>query len=324
MMLSIIVTMGFNNQRNIGAPEIGDEFDHMALANDADADFELVIVDRVWPNRWKRVQEAMAPMLHRVHYIPPKPCELISRGYRAVNSMRNSGAMCSRGDVLLYVDDYFQLDARAIERVCEVFETQQKLLCPVYMENFGPGPDVKGLSEFSGHNPGIYMCTRAQFCELGGYDENYDGSYGEADTDFQNRLDRMLWLRQKGLRFREHGVRFLRTEHANNDFPEERQAPWGGQSDLTGYLRCNRAFFRLVSSKRLETNDVVGNRPVTDEELQRLRDEKCQDDCGICNREDRLQQVESYRRFVPDSSVVATAEVSPTIHRAPGSYDPWR
>jgi len=284
MLLSIIVTMGFDNQVNLGAPEIGDEFDHMAMAADADADFELVIVDRAWPNRWGRVQEALGSMLHRVHYIPPKPCELVDRGYRAVNSMRNSGAMCSRGEVLLYVDDYFQLDARSIERVCEVFEAERKLLCPVYMENFGPGPDVEGLSEFSGHNPGIYMCTRDQFCELGGYDENFDGAYGEADTDFQNRLDRMMWLRQKGLRFREHGVQFLYTKHANNELPEERRAPWGEPSRSPSYLRCNRAFFRIVSTKRLETNDVVGNRIVSDEEIQRLRDEKCQDDCSICNR----------------------------------------
>ena len=45
-MLSIIVTMGFINQDNEEMPYLGDEFDHLHGIWEANAPFELIVVDR--------------------------------------------------------------------------------------------------------------------------------------------------------------------------------------------------------------------------------------------------------------------------------------
>jgi hypothetical protein len=317
--LSIIVAMGFPNQESL-VPERGDEFDHMAPAIDADADFELVIVDRAWPTRWPRVQAALEGVLERVMYVAPRRTELLRRGYRAVSSMRNSGAACSNGEVLVFVDDYMHLDPRAIEAMCETWRREQRLLSPVYMEEMQPPGE--GLQIFSGHNPGVYVCSREDFIALNGYDENYDGSYGEEDTDFEDRLDRLLWLRaaNDALRVRQRGIFFRRTDHGHNAFPEAMDKPWDYETDPT-YLRCNRCYFQAVSFPRKEANRTAANIPLTTDEITRLREHACSDTCGVCRREDRDTQIASYDRFAPDG--LSGERVKVEGHREYGMYDPW-
>jgi hypothetical protein len=319
--LSIIVSLGFVDQKNLGDVSLGDEFDHMAPAAKADADAELVIVDRVWPARWPRVKEALASMLDRVAYVAPRRTELLQRGYRAVSAMRNSGAMCSNGELLAFVDDFMSLDPSAIEAMCKLWKEERRVLCPVYMPVMEPADD--GLQVFSGHNPGIYVCSREDFAALNGYDEHFDGAYGEEDTDFEDRLDRVLWLRgQNGaLRLRRRGVMFRKTEHANGPHPEALDKPWPYEADLPNYLRCNRAFFQYVSHPRKERNLTAANGKLEPEEIEKLMTKQCVPDCGICKRHDRKLQVESYATFPPDERVGERVMVSGT--RPAGSYDPW-
>jgi hypothetical protein len=318
--LSIIVSMGFINQKNLGDESLGDEFDHMAAVADAQADIELIIVDRAWPTRWPRVQEALASMLDRVLYVAPRRTELMRRGYRAVSSMRNSGAACSNGEVLAFVDDYILLEPKAAEAVCSVWEQKQRLLSPVY--NPSTEPEGEGLHVFSGHNPGVYVCSRADFVALNGFDENYDGAYGEEDTDFEDRLDRLLWLRgsEGALRLRKRGVLFHRTHHENNRHPEDVDRPWPCEHEPS-YLRCNRCYFQAVSFRRKEANMVSTNTPLDSKEVERLREHKCCATCGVCRREDRDLQIDSYDRFVADRRV--GDYVSADGKREAGAYDPW-
>jgi hypothetical protein len=330
MTLSIIVTMGFINQKSLGSPGRGDEFDHMAPAAKANAPIELIIVDRAWPNRWDRVQQALGGMLDKVKYIPPKPSKLIDIGYRAVNSMRNAGAIVSRGELLAFVDDYMWLDHKSIEAVWHEFESYNKILCPVYMERLFPPEKYSGNQEFSGHNPGIYMCSKQHFMQLGGFNENFDGAYGEADTEWQERLDRLLYTTPHyHLRFRRRGVIFRRTAHANGNFPEEQQYPWPeiGPVKDANYLRCNRAFYHCICKPRIRNHIIDASMPITNEELLRLSRYTCTPTCGVCRRKDRQLQIDSYREFEADRDVSFKMHrifvTKGSITQSYGMNNPW-
>jgi hypothetical protein len=233
----------------------------MAPLAQARSAVELVIVDRAWPSRWDRVKDAMGAMLDRVAYIPPKPSAIIAHGYRAASSMRNSGAIASRGEVLAFVDDFCWLGGDVADEVCAFYDENKKILCPLHHERTEEQiPEGDDFQVFSGHSPAVYMCTREDFAALNGFDENFDGAYGEEDTEFQNRLDRLLWLRgQNGaLRVRKRGLLWRASWHENGPLPEERTLPWEGASD-SQYLRCNISYFRAVCQPRVERNETVGN-----------------------------------------------------------------
>lgn len=301
--LSIIVSMGFVEQKNLfnladnSYGHEGDEFNHMAPLKDAKSDIELIIVDRAWPNRWDRAQEALGDLIEqgRVAYIPSKPSVLFDSGYRTCCVMRNSGAICSTGKLLAFVDDYIWLDPIATDRVCEYFdETGGGILCPVYMKEADLRTPEGPPSDFGGHNSGIYMCTREQFIEMNGWDENFDGAYAEEDTEFQNRLDRLLWLRRVGFRKRERGLIWPITKHANGIIPQKK-VPLLEKIDDGGYLRCNKSYYDIVCHQRIDRNDIRGNVIPSDEDLLALLENKCTETCGICHRSDRESQVASYQ-----------------------------
>jgi hypothetical protein len=323
--LSIIVTLGFVRQRNLSAPELGDEFDHIAALVGAKGGFELILVDRAWPERWFRVQEALGPLLDRVKYIPPKPSPIIDMGYRAVNVMRNSAAIVTAGDMLAFVDDFLYLDAASADRMIEYFEAHRRLLCPVISADLERAIPEGPPSVFSGHNPGVYACAREHFKMLGCFDENFDGTYGEADTEWQNRLDRLLDSKGYGLRLRERGVKFQRTEHANGDFPQALDYPFGDSGSIKDpqNLRCNRAYFHCISQHRLQHGQIDATRPLSDGELERLKNHRCFEGCGVCNRGDRHQQLQSYRLWPADADVLHKMEAFEANPAAFGCNDPW-
>jgi hypothetical protein len=324
--LSVIVAMGFVNQRNLERPELGDEFDHMAPLAQARSEVELVIVDRAWPSRWDRVKDTMGAMLDRVAYIPPKPSAIVDHGYRAASSMRNSGAIASRGNLLAFIDDFCLLDGGVADEVCRFFAETGKVLCPLFHESVAESIPDDQVQVFSGHSPAVYMCTRQDFVSLNGFDENFDGAYGEEDTEFQNRLDRLLWLRgqNEALRVRRKDLFWRRTWHENGQLPHPRREPWESGRD-SGYLRCNPAFFQKVCTPRIERNDTVGNKVPTDEEMQALAEHRCTDTCSLCNGSDRLQQLESYTgMFRVDEQVGLKVQATTETPFVAGCNDPWK
>jgi hypothetical protein len=226
---------------------------------------------------------------------------MIENGYRACCAMRNTGAILSRGDILAFVDDYVWLEGRFVQEIIEHFERTGLVLCPVSLPSIDQATPDGPPSDFGGHNAGIYMCSREQFVELNGFDENLDGAYGEEDTEFQDRLDRLLWLRQKGYRQRRRGLIWERVEHTNGDFPQETKAMWArqtlmkGQKYKVGNLRCNKSYVQHVSYPRIQKESHYrGNVPPTQDQLAAMRAEPCREDCPRCNDEDREQQLESY------------------------------
>jgi len=325
--LSIIITMGFERQLNIESPELGDEFDHMYPLRDATAPVELIVVDRSWPKRWLLLKQAFEGSGIRLKYIPSKPSMLLSRGYRAVNAMRNSGAIASEGCILAFVDDFFWLDASSADAVWEAWKKHRFILCPVVGQRLWPPEGHIGYQVFSGHNPGIYMCTREQFIALGGFNEHFDGAHGEADTEWQHRLDRICdttpgWTLRRRLR----GVMWKRTEHANGDCPQKLLYPWSeqhpGVTTRTNSLRCNRAFYQKISVPRIAKSIFDASIPLTQDEVERLRGYRCVAHCGVCSREDRDMQIDSYMKWPIDEDV-SRKMVDGAAYKREGIYDPW-
>lgn len=333
--LSVIVPMGFVGQfihDEFGNDTHGpDEFEHMAPLADTEEGVELIIIDRDWPNRWGRVQEVLGVLIDRnvLVYAPPKPGTMIESGYRACCTMRNSGAILSSGDILAFVDDYVSLEGRFVPEIIDHYERTGLVLCPVTLPSIDQATPEGPPSDFGGHNAGIYMCSREQFIELNGFDENLDGAYGEEDTEFQDRLDRLLWLRQKGYRQRRRGLIWERVEHTNGEFPQETKALWAGQTLMkgrkykVGNLRCNKSYVQHVSYPRIQKESHYrGNIPPTKEQLAAMRAEPCREDCPRCNDDDREQQLESYLDVLK-----VDVDISAERAACPGPFcgktDPW-
>lgn len=328
-MLSIIIPMGFIHQENIGDPILGDEFDHLEGLVNAHVPFELIIVDRAWPRRWNRLLKVLGKSDIPVKYIRPKPSPFIDYGYRAVSLMRNSGAIVSEGDILIFSDDYLRIDGASLDTIDHEWKVNQDLLCPVHRSDYLPPSDHQGDQEFSGHNPGIYMCSREQFLKLGGFNENFDGSYGEEDTEWQERLDRLLDTTPGyKLRKRRHGLIWPMTNHNNGIYPQMLQYPWVERfPDITPIpekLRCNKAFYHLVIKQRIGAGTLDTTLPPTDEEVEILRDKKCHDGCTICNRADKELQAQSYQTMTGDHQIPYQMEKFYKKEQKPrGSFDYW-
>lgn len=329
-MISLIITMGFIHQDNTGEPYKGDEFDHLEDIWEATVPLELIVVDRAWPRRWNRMAKVLGWNRDTgLKYIRPKPSPFVDYGYRAVNVMRNSGAIVSEGDVLIFADDYFKIDGVSLDAIWKAWEDDGVLLCPVHRGEYLPPMDHEGDQEFSGHNPGIYMSSYAQFLALGGFNENFDGAYGQADTEWQERLDRLLDTNESyKLRKRRRHLIWRKTDHTNGIFPQQFQYPWHDRFPeivtTQDNLRCNQAFYHLVIKPRIEAGILDTTLPPTDKEIETLRDNVCSEDCETCNREDRAYQAQSYRTMAGDHQVPYRMKKFGKMENKPtGKFDPW-
>jgi len=343
--VSIILTLGYVDQEintsphgalpgECRDPDAGDEIDHAGAIQSATAPWELVIVDRMWPRRWGRVAEVFGKDNENVRYIPPKPSEILDLGYRAVSTMRNAGAIMATGNLFAFVDDFCKLEGATVDMMWLFLQEENLLLTPVIFPSMADKDEV-----FGGHNGGVYACTRDHFIRLCGFDEHFDGAYGEEDTEFENRLDQLLYRYGAvidGPKQRVHrpGAVFPRTRHHNGVFEQDTTPPWemeGGddeqQRTLKTYLRCNRALFMRVYDEMIRQGErIQANKPFEpgSPELDSLRFAPCVEGCGICNRPDREQQIESYVRFAPDQRIVQNMNVTLEKHSdRSGSFDPW-
>jgi hypothetical protein len=344
-MMSIVACMGFVNQATSreGDPFLGDEFEHLAGFRDLSEDHQLVIVDRAWPRRWNRICSVFGrgTALGAVRYIPPKPSEFVIRGFRAASAMRNSGAICASGDLLIFLDDFISIDAEVFDQVWRAYQTENVLLHPFLQRIDTDAPLISG--EFSDHNPGIYMATAEQFAGTGGFEENLDGAYGEEDTEWQMRLDMLIRVgnaldddlereRMSPIRVRREGLTLTQTPHENGRLPEKLDPPWpidgltvDQRENLRNALRCNKALFQHVLAPDIRSGTYDrGNQPLSGYQRQLLAETSCSPDCWICNRGDRAQQCSSYYTYQPKPDIgEMMADWKDLLEGQRGMINPW-
>jgi len=294
--LSVIVPLGYIDQVSLFNKELGDEFGHAAGLTKAKKEVELILVDRAWPTRWDLARKALGDFVEKTMYIPPRPSNALRMSYRACGRMRNSGAIVSTGDIVVFVDDYIYVDGEVADKCIVYYEDTGELLTPVYKPFPKNIKDCEKTLVKGGHNPGIYMAGRNHFVTLNGFDEAFSGCAWETDTDFEWRLDALLF-RLAGTR---QGLRKIRrdcvwpvTGHANGRYPEkERVSPWPGSNDRHTNIRCNKAYYNRISKPRRERGIYAALQP-SKEELARLW-YGCNPNCQLCFRKDRSEQVASY------------------------------
>lgn len=321
--LSVTVVMGYTGQTNISAPVIGDEFDHLVAAIGAKHNIELIIVDKAWPSRSKRVVRALEPMLANVRYIPPRPTFLTSRGYFGVSSAMNSGGVCSRGEILMFVGDFLNLQSTILDQVCNAYYEENKLLHPV-IQSQAAAVNTEKEQIFSGHNSGIKVVGRRHFEQTWGWEEYFDGAYGEDDVEWQQRLDVLISQENVFKRVRRLGIDFHRSYHENGVMPVPFRPLWEHPVPHKRVdLRCNRVFYQAVVYPRLQNGQFVGNQPLTPDELEALRTAKCTDHCEICNRADRKKQIRSYAMQDLPNIPILMRVMEQTIGHRHGVLDPW-
>lgn len=288
MKLSVLVVLGYVDQKN-SAQYLGDEFDYAAPAL-GNPDVELVFIDRAWPDRWDLVKRACKLGLNQVRYIPPRPTDFQVRGLFCVGSAFNAGAVVSRGKLLMCIGDFLRLNTPVLEAVIKEYEETGRTLHPYvpHLVNI-----VSHEYEFSGHNPGVKVCTREQFAAINGYDEFFDGSWGNEDIEFQARLDALILDSGHPSRVRRFGVELIRTHHDNGDYPLPYDPPWTTPIVPPRWRsRCNDAYFQALASPRTMSGKLRPPEVFTPEMLEDLRAFKC--GCSICTRGDKEEQLRSY------------------------------
>jgi hypothetical protein len=315
MKLSVVVALGYTEQRSEGNPALGDEFDHVAPALGAEG-VELILVDRAWPSRWDRVEATCGHHMDRVKYIPPRPTELQRRGYFCVASTFNSGAIVARGHLLMFVGDFLRLNAAVLHAVNVEFDATQQLLHP-YIPNWMK-LDVR-QRRFTGHNPGVKVCTARQFEIIGGYNEHLDGTSDNDDIEFQIRLDALMLKENMPPRIQRLGYELLRTNHANGVFPVPFDPLW--PQAIRMRLRCNQSYVHALSIPRGQRYEYKAPTRLTPEMLDALRRHDC--DCPRCQADDREQQLESYAMQGDNPDIEELRRQAFYDGNRDGMFNPW-
>lgn len=165
----------------------------LAAQVDADGkpftDYEVVIVDRDNPLPRREVAHAVRHTVGGVRCVRPRATPWTRQGAFAPNAARNTGLVYARGDVIVGLDDCFELSPRYLWRTAQLARAglyPAAVLRQVDASvDYGPQPlGAIGPDEVVG---GLCAYPRAVAYDLNGWDERYDGASG-GDVDFTLRL----------------------------------------------------------------------------------------------------------------------------------------
>lgn len=352
--MSVVVILGFKteDQPTDEPNSIGDEFDHMAGLKRLERDWELIVVDRDYPSRLHRMVEVFGhdgPW----RYLPPRPNLWVKEGMWSVSSSMNSGAICSRGELLVMSGDYNVFVPEQFEFIYDGWFNERKLYQPVVDFIWGVYQIPKQEEPVVGLNVGPRVVTRIMFRLMNGWDEGYDGSKGMEDEDFDIRIDVLSRAGNGasgiGQRFRSPNLVMHKTKHSRGAPPNEYRPPWTHPVTPPWYrLRCNLAYMnRVVIPRMKDPNGYKGcmaNRHVLDCEIESMRsgchhedlvvargvpaDQRAERNRNICTceRPDREKQLQSYRGWIPtDVSWMMDAfeKMCSRGYESQGSICPW-
>jgi glycosyltransferase involved in cell wall biosynthesis len=243
-------------------------------------DYEVVIVDRDNPLPRREVAHACRHTLGGVRCLRPRATPWTRQGAFAPNAARNTGLVYARGDVVVGLDDCYELSPRALWRTAQLAVAGLYPAAVLSQTDasvaYGPQPlGPLGAEEIIG---GICAYPRAVADELNGWDERFDGASG-GDVDFTLRL------RLAGVRFVRHeDVAVVGHDHG------ARTAP---------HPRCLHIVGALAAARRTAER-LRANEPWTPAELVAF-------DPRVCGRLDRECQYTGFECKYPDPDEPAAA-----------------
>ena len=146
-------------------------------------DFEVVIVDKFNPPP----RRELGFLGDRVRFYRPRPTPWTERGFFAAAAARNTGLIHARGDVVLALDDGWELGPRTLERVAH-HAAAGRYVVPQLRDRGGGVQRFRAPGMSDDLPGGILAFPLAAAVGINGVCERYDGCAGYEDVDFSRRL----------------------------------------------------------------------------------------------------------------------------------------
>jgi glycosyltransferase involved in cell wall biosynthesis len=240
-------------------------------------DFELIVVDLVWAQRPRYLEENFGSLGFPVLHIPDKSSIFRDLNLIRICSARNTGLMYARGQCVVFTDDCQEWTENAFERLHAWGKNNVGATVRLHRDN-GKGPievdsrweaygiegtlrtkcvPAAGIGYLGGS---LSMVPTLNMLECNGWDEMFDGGRQLEDSDMAKRL---------GVT----GLKMALEGHAG--CVEFSQQPCSGHIMRTNtVVKCNGAYIYPIweaEPKRVRANDHI----VPDEDLDTFLDGEC-------------------------------------------------
>ena len=211
-------------------------------------DFEVVVVDKF--NQLPRRELTSIAGL-RARFLRPRPTPWTERGFFAAAAARNTGLIHARGDVVLALDDGWELGPRTLERVAQ-HAAAGRFVVPQLRDRDGGVQRFRAPGMSDDLPGGILAFPLAAAVGINGVCERYDGCAGYEDVDFARRLSAV-------------GVEWARDD-PDAHVVGHRHAPRGAQP------RCGLLVWLLNEARRARggARALLGCEPWSADELAAL------------------------------------------------------
>jgi len=283
-MISVIINTARRSYSMTGLPNKHHlEYTCEALAAQQYTDFEVIVADLLQEQRigegypWWKPLDGVAPVFH----VPVRSTPFVDRGYVAISTTKNSGALYGTGDLFVFLDDCTFPPQNALRKYAE-WHTKGYFMAGLHARLIGneysaldarfrilDKLDTNVVNDRLIATYGYVSCSRDAFYKLNGFDEMFDGSRQLEDMDFGERLqlaDYRLVLDREGVI---HEQEHLRIAPYPDDYDTARERTidkvWGPN------LKCNGTWIFMKQDQRIGADRYLANhRKLTDAEWRFL------------------------------------------------------
>ena len=294
------------------------------LSSQSYKDFELVMVDRFYNER--RYDMDKRKRSFPMKYIPTKPSPWFELDKNAItiSNDRNAGIIMASGDVIMCIDDccvpmhtdFLKMYMEHLQRgillrpILFGYDYSKK---PVKIDSdplvaWRATQPKKEFHEVSGNCPRCYFFPTKTYEDLGGFDQNFDGSWGCEDSDWYKRVDKSgikRFITGNG----QHHIAVI--HHKNLRYSH------------SGYV-CNEAYAQWKYEQIDKLNHVVANqRNLDDTDISAIR-LRCQTCPTKCERNEP-PGLELYMKMQRTFSLAdQRKDMTKAFGSKTGAFDPWR
>lgn len=156
------------------------------LAQQTYNEFELVVVDGLYPARRADVARWATPVPFEIVHVPPRLTLWTRHRKVAISTYRNTGLAYCRGELVVNLDDCCVLPKTYLAVFAKAWK-EHGLCAAMTWPRRGDSRAVGRVTQ-PGLVYGFGSYPLAAVEQLNGYDEAYDGSQGLEDVDWSTRL----------------------------------------------------------------------------------------------------------------------------------------